>query len=432
MSEEDNWPWPTGMKWASIVPLIGGETIAMENVFEKRPAYMMSYNLFEANDAHIVEHYRKQCDDPEDGANYVPYYILENKHKNGFIWHGRQQGEGPPGEKNGRYVDVVNTVCPCAGLSSLNVAPSGEAEMNDYMSKTAKYVLENIGPKVLWGENAPRLATKLGEPVVKKLRDIAKDNGYTFSLYKTKSLLHGLSQVRDRSFYFFWKGDSVPMFDWYDRPNEKIEDTIRSVKRDPEDPMSALVNTKTPSKDDLYYRFVLEQLHNGMSHKDFVASLEKGCNIQDYLERHTDYETVAKWFDSLGETKAAAKARRNYEKLKSGGNIMRRTSEIPADYIGAFVGHMPISITHPDEDRYLTYRECMEIMKMPRDFIMLNPKKNLNHLCQNVPVTTAMDMAYNIKRFLYGRSEMIYDDFVIQCNKSRTLQTTPNTLDKFL
>ena len=111
---------------------------------------------------------------------------------------------------------------------------------------------------------------------------------------------------------------------------------------------------------------------------------------------------------------------------------MRRTSEIPADYIGAFVGHMPISITHPDEDRYLTYRECMEIMKMPRDFIMLNPKKNLNHLCQNVPVTTAMDMAYNVKRFLYGRSEMIYDDFVIQCNKSRTLQTTPNTLDKFL
>ena len=80
-----------------------------------------------------------------------------------------------------------STICPCAGLSSLNVAPSGNAEINDYMSKTAKYVLENIGPKVLWGENAPRLATKLGEPVVKKLRAIAKDNGYNISLYKTKS-----------------------------------------------------------------------------------------------------------------------------------------------------------------------------------------------------------------------------------------------------
>ena len=431
MSEEDNWPWPNGMRWASIVPLIGGETIAMEKVFEKKPAYMMSYNGFEANDEHIVEHYRKQQPDPEK-PGYVPYYILENKHKNGFIWHGQQQGEGPPEEMNGRYVDVMNTICPCAGLSSLNVAPSGNAEINDYMSKTAKYVLENIGPKVLWGENAPRLATKLGEPVVKKLRAIAKDNGYTFSLYKTKSLLHGLPQVRDRSFYFFWKGDAVPMFDWYDRPNERIEDTIRSVKRDPTDPMSALANTKTPSKDDLYYRYVLEVLHNGMKHKDFVATLEKSCNIQDYIERHSDYRQLAKWLEGLGETKAAEKAIRNAKKLEGGGNIMRRTSEIPADYIGAFVGHMPLSLTHPDEDRYLTYRECMEIMKLPRDFNIINPKKNLNHLCQNVPVTTAMDMAYNIKRFLFGRSEMIYDDFVIQCNKSHSIITTPNTLDKFL
>jgi site-specific DNA-cytosine methylase len=431
MTEEDNWPWPDGMRWASIVPLIGGETIAMEKVFEKKPAYMMTYNGFEGNDQHIVEHYNNQQPDPEK-PGYVPYYILENKHKNGFIWHGQQQGEGPEGEKNGRYVDVVNTICPCAGLSSLNVAPSGEAEVNDYMAKTAKYVLENIGPKVLWGENAPRLATKLGEPVVKKLRAIAKENGYTFSLYKTKSLLHGLSQVRDRSFYFFWKGDAVPMFDWYDRPNEKIEDTIRNVKRDPADPMSALANTKTPSKDDLYYRYVLEVLHNGMKHSDFVKTIKKSCNIQDYIEKHSDYRQLAKWLEGLGETKAKDKAIRNAEKLESGGNIMRRTSEIPADYIGAFVGHMPLSLTHPDEDRYLTYRECMEIMKLPSDFNIINPKKNLNHLCQNVPVTTAMDMAYNIRRFLFGRSEMIYDDFVVQCNKSHSIKTTPNTLDKFL
>ena len=390
--------------WASIVPLIGGETIAMENIFKTRPEYFLTFDGFQANEEHLQNYYNYE----------VPYLNLSQ------------------GDKHNGQVDVVNTICPCAGLSSLNVAPSGEAEVNDYMAKTAKYVLENIGPKVLWGENAPRLATKLGEPVVKKLRAIAKENGYTFSLYKTKSLLHGLSQVRDRSFYFFWKGDAVPMFDWYDRPNEKIEDTIRNVKRDPADPMSALANTKTPSKDDLYYRYVLEVLHNGMKHSDFVKTIKKSCNIQDYIEKHSDYRQLAKWLEGLGETKAKDKAIRNAEKLESGGNIMRRTSEIPADYIGAFVGHMPLSLTHPDEDRYLTYRECMEIMKLPSDFNIINPKKNLNHLCQNVPVTTAMDMAYNIKRFLFGRSEMIYDDFVVQCNKSHSIKTTPNTLDKFL
>jgi site-specific DNA-cytosine methylase len=279
---------------------------------------------------------------------------------------------------NGRYVDVVNTICPCAGLSSLNVKPSGDAEINDYMTKTAKHVLEEIGPKVLWGENAPRLATKLGEPVVKKLRTIAKANGYTFSLYKTKSLLHGLSQVRDRSFYFFWKGDQVPLFEWYDIPNDRIEDTIRNVKRDPQDPMSALANTKTPSKDDLYYRYVLEVIHNGMSHNDFQKTLERSVNVQEYIEKHSNYNDYADWLETFGETKQAEKARAMYKKLSvKGTNIMRRTSEIPADYIGAFVGHMPMNLTHPDEDRYLTYRECMEIMKLPEDFNMIDPKRKI-------------------------------------------------------
>ena len=41
------------------------------------------------------------------------------------------------------------------------------------------------------------------------MRKIGEDNGYTFSIFKTKSILHGLSQVRDRTFYFFWKGDKV-------------------------------------------------------------------------------------------------------------------------------------------------------------------------------------------------------------------------------
>ena len=253
------------------------------------------------------------------------------------------------------------------------------------------------------------------------------------SLYKTKSLLHGLSQVRDRSFYFFWKGDEVPMFDWYNREHERIEDTIRKVKRDPTDPMSALANTKTPSNDDLYYKYVLEVIHNGMSHNDFQKTLKKSISVQGYIEKHSNYNDYADWVETLGKTKLAEKARAMYKKLSvKGTNIMRRTTEVPADYIGAFVGHMPMNLTHPDEDRYLTYRECMEIMKLPSDFIMLNPKKNLNHLCQNVPVTTAEDMAYNIKSFLNGECEMIYDDFVIQCNKSHSIQTTPSTLDKFM
>ena len=169
--------------YASIVPPIGGETIAMQNVFQKKPEYILSYADFTPNDTHLVEYYKGK----------VPYYLLDNNRTH-----------------NIPSVDVVNTVCPCAGLSSLNTSASSDAAANDWMSTSADYILGTVKPRVFWGENAPRLASKMGEPVVEDLREIGRKYGYTFSLYKTKSLLHGLSQGRDRSFYFFWKGDKVP------------------------------------------------------------------------------------------------------------------------------------------------------------------------------------------------------------------------------
>ena len=77
------------MNYASIVPLIGGETIAMENVFGKRPDYMLTFDGFQANETHLINYYN----------NEVPYLNLSE------------------GEKHPHSVDVVNTVCQCAGLS---------------------------------------------------------------------------------------------------------------------------------------------------------------------------------------------------------------------------------------------------------------------------------------------------------------------------
>jgi site-specific DNA-cytosine methylase len=171
------------MNYASIVPLIGGETIAMQNVANTKPEYILSYSAFEANDRQLVEYYE----------NKVPYYHLD---------------DGV--HRDLPSVDVINTVCPCAGLSSLSPSASSTNRNNDWMLATARHVLGSLKPKVFWGENAPRLASKMGEPIVEELRRIAGQNGYTFSIYKTKSILHGLSQVRDRTFYFFWQGDKIP------------------------------------------------------------------------------------------------------------------------------------------------------------------------------------------------------------------------------
>ena len=396
------------MKYASIVPLIGGETIAMQKVFDKKPEYILSYEPFKANDNHLVEYYQRK----------VPYHLL-----------------GDNGMDNLPSVDVVNTVCPCAGLSSLSTTASTDSAANDWMPTTARYVLGTLQPRVFWGENAPRLASAMGQPIVENLRKIGKEFGYTFSIFKTKSILHGLSQVRDRTFYFFWKGDKVPVFEYVRRKHEKIEDTIRSVKRDPQDPMSILVSQSVPSKDP-YYRYVLEELENNKTHSEFQDKIKKSVDVKHYIENFVTYDKVASWMESNGFDKQADRCKSMFEKLKSGGNVMRRGVSIPKDYIGAFVGSYPTSLTHPDEDRFLTIRECLSIMKLPDDFQLQGGVKNLNHICQNVPVNTAMDMAENVKSFLDGRldNQMIDTDFIVQDNKTQnyTYDKSPLQLDSFM
>jgi len=114
---------------------------------------------------------------------------------------------------------------------------------------------------------------------------------------------------------------------------------------------------------------------------------------------------------------------------------MRRLSTIPKGHIGAFVGHYPKLLTHPTEDRYITYREAMSIMGLPEDFELLQPNKFLNHICQNVPVSTATDMANEIKAVLEGKRDRVNAKLVYQYNASRSYQIRDEvevqTLDEF-
>ena len=95
-----------------------------------------------------------------------------------------------------------------------------------------------------------------------------------------------------------------------------------------------------------------------------------------------------------------------------------------------------MTLTHPDEDRFLTIRECLSIMKLPKDFILQGGVKNINHICQNVPVTTAQDMADHVLRFIDGRldNQLIDTDFLVQDNKSQSIDYKKDGvhLDEFM
>lgn len=399
------------MKHAAIIPLIGGEAIASTNVFKSRPDYIMSYSAFKDNESHLLNYWNHE----------VPYYVID---------------------KGGRYphkVDVVSSVCPCAGLSFFSMNYGENNQNNRWLIETANYVLGEMKPEVFWGENAPALAGKIGEPIRKQLIRIGRDNGYSLTLYRTKSLLHGVPQVRERTFYFFWKGDRTPLLNYYKREYTRIEDLITNIKSNT---MNEVINKNKPTNDP-YYRYLLEVVHGGITHKQHFDLLDaENVSVRYFdakslieMSGHT-YLQVGEWMKLQGFEKEVEKCDRMYKKLDDGKNIMRRGTIVPKNFIGAFVGHYPKMLTHPYEDRYITYREALSIMGMPEDYELLKPSKSYNHICQNVPVKTAMDMAYEVKEYMNGNRSTVDSTLTFQYNHTKTHQlinsSISNTLEAFI
>jgi site-specific DNA-cytosine methylase len=388
---------------AAIVPLIGGETIGSHRAFGAPPIHFMSYESFAGNDKHILNYYENQ----------IPYYVLD-------------KGMAPPANER---ADVVSSVCPCAGLSTMSMGYGDDNENNKWMVLTAEYILGEYKPRVFWGENAPGFAGKIGDKVRNELKAIGKKNGYTMSVYRTKSLLHGAPQVRERSFYFFWKDTRTPLLNYYNKQHTPIEEVIRNVKSNFQmEPISKKKPTDNP-----YYRFILEEIHGGRSHKEHAALIEptsaRGACVYSYIEQQGyTYLQVAEWMAKNGYENEVEKCKYKHAKLEQGKSIMRRGVTIPKDRIGAFVGHYTLMLAHPDEDRFVTYREAMTIMGLPEDFELVDASpKNANHICQNVPVQTATDMATEVKKYLDGELIMVDTDYVVQYNHNQRAEYSEAT-----
>ena len=60
---------------------------------------------------------------------------------------------------------------------------------------------------------------------------------------------------------------------------------------------------------------------------------------------------------------------------------------------------------------------------MPQNFQLLNAnRKNANHICQNVPVQTAADMAAEVVASLNGERTWIDSSLIFQYNHSKTYE----------
>lgn len=382
-------------RWGTMVPLIGGSAIGCSQATGSLPLFQLSFDGFEYNDAGILN-YWKDAD--------IPYYHIDSQ-------------DVPLDEERFKDIDFVNSVCPCAALARLNTSTGdkvgGNAPQNQWMYKSAEFVLSNIKPKVYWGENAPALNMNAGKPVVKNLIEIGKKYGYSFSIYKTSTLKHGLPQKRERCFYFFWKGDKIPVLNWYNRERKTYKDFILSIDKNLSLMDKFPKGCDVPASNYIGLQFLLDK--TGLSYEEFMNTYSKenavSCVVEiihrnNYIEELIEY-TKKNYPDACKPNKMPWWEYFTYFKSKwdAGMGVFDCGPIISNNYVPAVISKNVTNMVHPIEDRHLSYREICCLMGMPDDFIPIDAKGNHEYckggmIGQNVPVPTARDMAFEVCRFI--------------------------------
>ena len=394
------------IRWGTIIPLIGGSAIGCKEATGNLPDFHLSYSQFADNEKHIKKYWPS-----------VPMYYLDKE-------------QNRPSFRN---VDFINSVCPCAGLSMLNTASSGgkkrgaDAAANMWMYESSVYVLREVRPKVLWGENAPGLFTVMGQGVVEKLRRIGEHFGYSFSVMKTSTDLHGVPQRRVRTFYFFWKSPTVPKMNYYKRDRKNLMEYLREIpeKASMQDLYGAEGKASERSR---FYQFVLEK--EGMSHAEFVKKTGKGT-VTTYLEEKGLIDECISWLNEKypGESfwNKTGNNRTHVEylehvkrKREKGLGYWDDSPRFVGDTFAAVMKKTLMSAVHPEQDRFLNAREFAHLMGLPHDF-EIDGEKSLNHIAQNVPTCTARDMAEQVLKFIRGELQMTEFSFLKQDNTTQTV-----------
>jgi len=398
-----------------MIPLIGGSALGCAKTTGNLPMFHLSYTPFAANESHLHRYWPN-----------IPTFQLD---KTTF-----------PVEKilAGGEIDFINSVCPCAGLSMLNTVTKGasgrgsDAVQNQWMIKSARFVLENVKPKVLWGENAPGLFLSLGEDMVPKLKSLGMEYGYSFSMVKTNTQLHGLPQMRMRTFYFFWRSPTVPMLRYIVKQAPHLIEYLRDI------PPWATFQDQFVAEGKVTDRFkpyMYVLLRENMTHQEFSKKMAESfgtITISRYLEKYNLIDDCIEWLkmyfpNHKWSVKKSSKSRTHIQylthmkdKLSRGLGYWDDSPKFMGDHFTAVITKNVVYAVHPVEDRFLNIREIMHLMGLPHDFQIDDPK-NWNHVCQNVPLNTASDWAAEVLRFCRNEAEMTNFSFLKQDNCSQRI-----------
>jgi site-specific DNA-cytosine methylase len=402
------------INWASIIPLIGGMTIANINSTCVKPKFIVSWPEFAKNDSHITK-YLPDVDYHfvNDSTNPISGQL---KHE----WYEK--------------LDFVSTTCPCAGLSLLNNSTGGsfsrgsDAAQNDWMYKSAEWVFENLRPKVFWGENAPGLYTSIGDGVRDRLKEMAADYGYSFSIIKTDTHLHGIPQHRRRTFYFFWRDTNAPILNWHQHQTPVLSEYLKQIPK--EAPYQDKFFTRsTPVSDWKLYEYILER--TGLTDQEFRKSYLGA--LYHYVSKKGWVEDAIKWLDERYpdyEGEERPKLEHIRRKMEDGRGFWDSSPFFVSDHVNAIIGKNMHVIVHPTEDRFLNIRECMWLMGLPHDFVLNEKNEVWNHIAQNVPVKTASDWTSEVLKYVNGELKDSGCSYIMQDNTTQRITYTESKLNK--
>lgn len=385
------------MKWSCLQPLAGGMCLGAQKAIGSFPEFIISQKPFSFNDSFLLDYWGKNAN----------YHFLEDNPQLDYS-----------------DMDLVVSVPICAGLSQLNSSKTrgSDAPQNENMLFNAKYTLENIKPKVYIFENAPGLFTSLGIGVVEQLKVMAKENGYSFTLYKTNTLHHMNPQNRRRTFALFWKDSKCPMLD-YCCEKTNLKDYFSLI---PKDASYQDVYVNPDILKDPYYEYISK--HEKLQYvniKEFAG--------HSFLSILAEYDLLVDFAENTDDEKAKVNALRIKAKLDDGKNYWDHTPFfLGEDYIGAIQGRLYGRTIHPFELRDLNVRELIHLMGHPHDYMLKDdPVKHLSVIGQNVPVGTAEFIVNQAKKFLEGKLVITDEIFMKQDNTKEQTASLVSLTDFF-
>lgn len=377
--------------YANIIPLVGGLPLGNAMAVGHKPEYILSYKAFADNDSNLLNYW------PD-----VPYHVLDSD----------DIAENTLENIRNSNVDFVTATAPCAGLSMLNTSSQrgSDAEANKWMYESARFVLGEIKPKVFWGENAPGLISKIGEGVRANLWEIAKEFGYSFSIVKTSTTMHGIPQRRVRTFYFFWDSETAPIMNYYSREMPNLAEYLEGI---PED--ATLQEVEDDINENIFFRWFKENYSredipydNSTIIKFIDKDPEKMKSLEEYFAKNANERELKK----LAHIK---------NKYSQGLGVWDDSPHFYTTNINAVITKNMRSAVHPTEDRYMNHRELMHLMGLPHDFNLKSTKKSV--YTQNVPTFTARDWTQEVVKFIKGELELSESKYLIQDNLNQKNNT---------